>query len=274
MMKFFNLIIYVYLFFFGRHLFVKFNVIIFKIIIKSLGYNNYGSYNYTGEKNFIKILKRYKIKLCLDIGANVGDYSEMLLKLTNAKVIALEPNKFSFKILKKIELKNKKRFTCFNVAASDKKKKGFLYYGSNTSEIASIMQNTNKLNFVAGTNSNKMKIQLSTLDEIFLKNKSKFKDLDFIKIDTEGHEIEVLKGLKKIIKVLTPKFLQIEFNTHQLLRSITLQDYRKFLKNYDVFRLLPFGKKLAPVNINKPEDNIFHLSNIVFIRKDLNFKNE
>ena len=89
-----------------------------------------------------------------------------------------------------------------------------------------------------------------------------------------GDEIEVLKGLKKIIKVLAPKFLQIEFNTHQLLRSITLKDYRRFLKKYDVFRLLPFQKKLAPVNINKPEDNHFHLSNIVFIRKDINFKDE
>ena len=136
------------------------------------------------------------------------------------------------------------------------------------------MQNTNKLNFIDGKNSNKMKIQLSTLDEIFLKNKGKFKNLDFIKIDTEGHEIEVLKGSKKIIKILKPKFLQIEFNTHQLLRSITLQDYKKLLKNYNVFRLLPFGRKLLSVNVNKPEDNIFHLSNIVFIRKDINFKDE
>ena len=273
-MKFLNSIIYVYIFLFGRHVFAKFNVILFKIIIKSLGYNNYGSYNYTGEKNFVKILEKYRVRLCLDIGANVGDYSKMLLQLTNAKVIALEPNKFSFKILKKIRLRNKKRFTCLNVAASDKKKKGYLYYGTNTSELASIMQNTNKLNFIDGKNSNKMKIQLSTLDEIFLKNKDKFKNLDFIKIDTEGHEIEVLKGSKKIIKILKPKFLQIEFNTHQLLRSITLQDYKKLLRNYNVFRLLPFGRKLLSVNVNKPEDNIFHLSNIVFIRKDINFKDE
>ena len=106
-MKFLNSIIYVYIFLFGRHVFARFNVILFKIIIKSLGYNNYGSYNYTGEKNFVKILQKYRVRLCLDIGANVGDYSKMLLKLTNAKVIALEPNKFSFKILKKIGLKNK-----------------------------------------------------------------------------------------------------------------------------------------------------------------------
>lgn len=269
MKKIFNFLLYFYVFIFGRKVFSKFNVILFKVIIKSLGYNNYGSYNFTGEKNFIRKLKNYKPKLCLDIGANVGNYSKMLLDHTNSKVIAFEPNKFSYQILKKLEKGNKNRFKCYNLALSDKNKSGHLFYGTKTSELASMMENVNQLKFTRGANINKMKIKLSTLDTIYKKNKNYFKGLDFIKIDTEGHEIEVLRGAKYLLKKLNPKFLQIEFNIHQLLKNVTILDYQKFLKNYNSYRLLPFGGQLLPINYLKPEDNIFHLSNILFVRKDI-----
>ena len=270
MKRIFGFLLYVYVFIFGRKVFIKFNVILFKIIIKSLGYNNYGNYNFTGEKNFIKKLNKHNPKLCLDIGANIGKYSKMLLDNTKANVIAFEPNKFSYKILKKLETENKKRFKCYNIAASNKNKSGYLFYGSKTSELASMTKNVNKLKFTRGVNVNKMQIRLSTLDRFYRKNKKYFKGLDFIKIDTEGHELEVLKGSKNLLKDLNPKFLQIEFNTHQILKKVTILDYQKILKNYKSYRLLPFGKKLLPISYLKPEDNIFHLSNILFVRKDIN----
>ena len=54
MKRIFGFLLYVYVFIFGRKVFIKFNVILFKIIIKSLGYNNYGNYNFTGEKILLK----------------------------------------------------------------------------------------------------------------------------------------------------------------------------------------------------------------------------
>jgi len=266
-----KLLNFLYLFIFARKFFYKFNVILFKIIIKSLGYNNYGSYKITGEENFVKLLNKFQPKLALDIGANIGNYSKILLEYTKTDVIAFEPNKFSFNILKKLKLKYKNRFDCFNLAVSNKSKKDYLFYGTKTSELASINKDTNKLKFIAGKNVNKMQIKLITLDTFYLKNKKLFKSLEFIKIDTEGHELEVLKGSKKLLKILKPKFIQIEFNSHQLLKSVTLQQYKKFLKNYNIFRLLPFGDNLLPINEIRPENNIFHLCNLVFVRKDLNF---
>jgi len=272
MKKIFSLFLDLYVFIFARNIFYRFNVILFKIIIKSLGYNNYGSYYFTGEKNFIKKLNKHNPRLCLDVGANVGRYTGMLLQDTNAKVISFEPNKFSFKILKKLKNDYKNRFRCFNIAASNKNKNGYLFYGTKTSELASMLENSNKLKFTGGANVNKMKVRLSTLDSIFKKNKNSFKGLDFIKIDTEGHELEVLHGSKNLLKNLKPKFLQIEFNTYQLLKNVTILDYQKVLKNYKAFRLLPFGSKLLPISYLKPEDNIFHLSNILFVRKDINIE--
>ena len=162
-------------------------------------------------------------------------------KHTTSNVIAFEPNKFSYKILKKLKIENKKRFKCYNIAVSDKNKSGYLFYGTKTSELASMMENVNKLKFTRGANINKMKIKLSTLDNVY-KNKRYFKGLDFIKIDTEGHELEVLKGARNLLKDLKPKFLQIEFNTHQLLKSVTILDYQKFLKTTKVTDFYLLGR--------------------------------
>ena len=44
------------------------------------------------------------------------------------------------------------------------------------------------------------------------------------------------------------------------------------LNNYELFQILPFGEKLIKVDPRRPEANIFHLSNFVYIRKDISRK--
>ena len=110
-----------------------------------------------------------------------------------------------------------------------------------------------------------------TLDKFLEKNK-KIKKIDFIKIDTEGHELEVLKGAEKTIKKFKPNFIQLEFNWHQLYKNNSLLMFQKFLYNYDPYRILPFGYPLIKIDPHRPENNIFHLSNIVFIKKTINYE--
>ena len=45
-----------------------------------------------------------------------------------------------------------------------------------------------------------------------------------------------------------------------------------YLQEYDLFQLLPYGDNLIKVDPNRPETNIFHLSNFVYIRKDISEK--
>ena len=53
-----------------------------------------------------------------------------------------------------------------------------------------------------------------------------------------------------------------------------MYEFSKFLEGYDLYQLLPFGKKLIRVDPIRPETNIFHLSNFVYIRKDISSKFE
>ena len=67
-----------------------FNDFIFSLSLNAKGYKNYGTFEKTGEKKFIKLIKD-DLNLCIDIGANTGKYTDLLLSETNAKVISFEP---------------------------------------------------------------------------------------------------------------------------------------------------------------------------------------
>lgn len=270
-LKIFNIFAYFYLYIFSRKIFHKFNLILLKLILKSLGYQNFGSHYYTGEKKFIKSIKKFQPKVCIDIGAHAGSYSSLLIEELKCIVISFEANKYTFKKLNKLKKNFGNRFFPFNFAITNKNKKLDLYYGNKFSQLASLSKDLTKINFVGNLNKNKMKVKGITLDSFFSNNK-KFKTVDFIKIDAEGHEFEVLLGAKKVIKRFKPKFIQIEFNWHQLYKNNTLLNFHKLLVNYDAYRILPLGRSLIKINTNRPEDNIFHLSNIVFVKKTLNYE--
>jgi FkbM family methyltransferase len=258
-----------YVLLFGRKSMQFFNDCIFSLSLDAKGYKNYGNFNVTGEKSFIELI-RNEIDLSLDIGANTGEYTKLLLQNTNSKVVSFEPLPEAFKELEKIKLKFKDRLNIYNVAIGIDNNKLDLFYGDKKSEKASLIPNLEKLSFVGLNNKNKISVSVKKLD--YFKDYFKDKKIDFIKIDTEGFEYEVLCGAEKILLQHKPKFIQIEFNWHQLIRNHTLYQLFKLVKSYDVFRILPYGKKLILIDPSRPENNIYHLSNYVFIRSDISSK--
>ena len=54
--------------------------------------------------------------------------------------------------------------------------------------------------------------------------------------------------------------------------SNSRNSFSNLLKGYEVFRILPHGSKLAHIDPSRPENNIYHLSNYVFIRNDISKK--
>ena len=264
---------YVYVFIFGRKKMQFLNNIFLSLTLNAKGYKNYGSFRETGEENFIKKIS-HDLSFCIDIGANIGKYTELLLKETAAKVIAFEPLPDAYLDLKKLELNNLNRLKVFNQAIGEKNEFLELNYASSKSEKASFSDNLEKLSFYDFHNNKKMKIKILSLDTFVEENLDDFNqtEIDLIKIDTEGFELEVIKGATKTIKKMSPKYIQLEFNWHQLFKKQNMYSFSEFLKNYDLFQILPYGNDLIKVNVTRPETNIYHLSNFVYIRKDLSYK--
>ena len=258
-----------YVFIFGRKSLQFINDTILSLSLYAKGYKNYGSFKATGEENFIDMISG-EIRVCLDIGANIGNYSKLLINKTNAKIYAYEPLEKSFDELKKIKEKHKDRFFIEKLALGNEDGIKKISSANDKSEKASFEKNLDKLSFIDKDNLKEFDVSIKKLDSLnFFNSHSK---VDFLKIDVEGYEYEVLLGGKKFIDFNSPKFIQIEINWHQLFKKINLYEFSKLLKDYDIFKILPHGKNLVFIDPSRPENNIFHLSNFVFIRKDISKK--
>lgn len=264
----FKKISFLYNFIFGRKTTQKLNNIIFSLSLRAKGYNNYGSFKVTGEKNFIQSISR-ELQFSLDIGANVGNYSKLLIEESNSYIFAFEPLDGAFDNLNKLVIEHPNRIEAFKLALGDKNVEKNLNFTDEKSEKATFLDDISKLSFYEGASNKKKLVNVVTLDE-FMEQKNLFdKEIDLIKIDTEGYELEVLKGSKRLIEINKPKYIQLEFNIHQLFKNHTMYEFSKYLKKYELFQILPFGNKLLKVNPEKAETNIFYLTNFVYIRNDL-----
>ena len=88
-------------------------------------------------------------------------------------------------------------------ALSNKKGQGDLYFFHNRAAKNTISKSRGK-----GAKLIK-KIQINTLNNIIQNSKFNIKDIDFLSIDVEGNELNVLKGLN--FKKYRPKIISIEF---------------------------------------------------------------
>ena len=255
-----------YVLIFGRKKLQFINDIFLSLTLDAKGFKNYGDFNRTGEKKFIRSIKD-EINLSLDIGANVGNYTKLILQETNSKVISFEPLPDAYRELENLKKDFSERLEIFNIAISNENKKQDLHFSNEKSEKASLMKHLEKLSFVGKANKNKISVEVKKLDD--LKNIFKNQTIDFMKIDTEGYEFEVLDGAKYLLKEHKPKFIQIEFNWHQLLKGQTLYKISSMIDFSDTFKILPHGDELIQIDPSRPENNIYHLSNYVFIRKDI-----
>ena len=146
-----------------------------------------------GEKE-IKLIPQLlsNCNRAIDIGANVGVWSYWLSKYAK-QVESFEPNPKVFNALKNIKIKN---VNSYNIALSNKtgsvdllipkSSKGFSNQGASLSSIK-----------VKGEHKS-ISIEAKRLDEY------NFLDVDFIKIDVEGHEHEVIEGARETIKKFKP----------------------------------------------------------------------
>jgi FkbM family methyltransferase len=266
----YSLIARIYVYIFGRPLAQPINNIILHLALRGRGYNNCCDAKTTGEAIFIDLLAKRNPKLCIDIGANKGHYSKTLLSKTKANVVAFEPLPKAFDDLLKLKATYPNRFEAVNVGVGQKEDTLDLFYGAEDSKLASFSKEVLQVDYVGDQNRNIMKVPVITLDFYYNKNlKGSVESLDLIKIDTEGFEYEVLIGSKQTIQELKPKFIQIEYNWHQLFRTQSLKKLSELMPNYSAYQMLPYGSGLIKRDLNRPESNIYHYSNFVFIRDDL-----
>ncbi len=136
--------------------------------------------------------------LCFDIGANVGNRVGPLLYV-GARVVAVEPQPYCYTLLRK---KYGRKIKLVTKGLGEKESVQDFYISSAhtiSSFSKEFVDNMGKGRFKNYTWEPPIKIKITTLDKII----KKYGLPVFIKIDVEGYELEVLKGLSSPIRMIS-----------------------------------------------------------------------
>jgi len=204
-----------------------------------------------------------------DIGANVGQWTKVVLN-TNKKlnIHCFEPSKYTFKKL--INNNFPPNVICNNFGLSSDKKEELLHISKRGSGLNSLY-NRKGLNDRDGIFPQQQdeKIQLDTLENYC--NENDIKLIDYMKIDVEGHEFEVLKGGKKLFNNNHVNVIQFEYGGTYIYAHLFLRDIFDLFKewNYDFYKIFPDHIKLVK-NYYPRYDN-FQYQNWLIINKNYKF---
>lgn len=143
--------------------------------------------------------------IAIDVGANIGFLTVIIGNMIgrDGKLLSFEPSQKSFRKLKNTIVANNlvDVVEAFNRGCGSEKDTKHLYHVSSSSGLYTTKPAHNSREY------KREEINIVVLDE-FIEGMN-VDSIDFIKIDTEGYEYEVLKGSKSIIKSYRP-FIYLE----------------------------------------------------------------
>jgi FkbM family methyltransferase len=175
---------------------------------------------------------------CLDVGSNIGYYAclESNAVGNSGKVISIEPSPINYKYLKKnIELQNMSNTEVYNFACGNENGEiEFLVSDrSNWSRVATDKFIDAPPDAILQT----IKVPVKTID--FLIQEKSLPRLDFIRMDVEGYEINIVEGMHKTLEKFKP-LLHMEIH----LFLLGIPETKKLLQNiqkhgYEILYYIP-----------------------------------
>jgi len=192
------------------------------------------------QKKILNFFRKKKINIYtfVDVGSHKGKYFDLFAKNYQIKKsLLIEPQKQYFHYLKN-KYKGFKNIKIFDYAVSNKNGTSLFYINHHdlTSSLNTLNHKNTFLKFKSrlfGVKTQnmikkKVKVKITTLNNIF--KKIKLKQLDLVKIDTEGHELQVLQGIGKTIQKI--KIVLIEFRNDNVYKNYnSIKIHNNLIKN-------------------------------------------
>ncbi|MEM6298736.1 MAG: FkbM family methyltransferase, partial [Bacteroidota bacterium] len=232
---------------------------------------------HNGEDQLKEALIRYfKAKgnepvIFLDVGANMGGYAKHLMRLSKSADLtfnlhAFEPMKKTFEILTEqfdqVDYE-KGNVNLYNFGLGERNEQLPMFADHKASPLASLyLRDMDNLSF-----------HFENVGHVHVRNFAEvWEELDiahvnFMKVDTEGHEVSILKSIKTKLDSKKVDFIQFEFGT-TIESRIFLKDFFDLLHpNYRIFRILKDGLYEYPVY--HPDYEIFVLGNYLAVSRSV-----
>jgi len=217
-------------------------------------------------------LPQFRADIIFDIGANVGQSTrKYLLWFSVAQIFCFEPIELTFNKLQE-NLREHSNVYCFKLALGGSNSRGdMVLHGP--SERSFLVRTPEELSQYSQEKLEKVEIQ--TLDD-FCKN-SDIKNISYLKIDTEGNDLEVLKGAQGLLSEQRIDIVEVEAGMNpENTRHVPFAELTKYLeqRNYFLFGIYeqmhewptnaPHLRRTNPVFISKRvrEANIANTSDV------------
>lgn len=235
--------------------------------------NGNATFDKNGEKVFIdSLLTSFKNgggkKLVFDIGANVGEYSQMIKEKSQSlsldvELHLFEPTKMCFETISQ-KFKDDKNISLNNFGVSNEDGEATIFYDKEQSGLASLYQGN--LDVYSLELNQSESITLKRLDS-YIENDN-INHIDFIKIDIEGHELKAFEGFGKYLDGEFVDYIQFEYGGANLDSHTSLMELYKFLEDsgFRVAKVMPTGleiRKYSPFMDNFNYANYVAISNKV-----------
>ena len=231
--------------------------------IEKIDKNTLSEFEASGEVILLKHFLQPHF-IVFDVGANVGKWSQLVLSYEpSCKITAFEPVPEVFQKLKNNKILKKRKTSFHNYALSNESGKDIFYYYNKSNELSllSSFYNRPSVNQDQATQPLKISIEKETLDHFCFVHKIPY--IDFLKIDTEGAELAVLKGAKNLIENHQITAIQFEYGKAFLDAHASLEEIFSLLtkNDYLIFRMesngLVFLPKWNPLLENYQFSNFF-----------------
>jgi FkbM family methyltransferase len=259
------LIIHLYRFLFLRRRCYRINRFLFGLSLRGMGLLNYENTKISGEQRLVtRLAGHWNAPVVLDVGANRGTYAASFMTANaRARLYAFEPHPVAFAQL--LEESRRSKFRPVNVACGEQLGSLTLhdYAAHPGSEHATFyrdaIRDSGQSNATAGKD-----VPVITVDSFLSENG--LDHVDLLKIDTEGHELSVLKGAAEALRAGRIDVIHFEFNEMNVASRVFFRDFFELLKHYHLYRLLCDGIVPLP-NYVPIQCELFGYQNIIALRK-------
>jgi len=166
----------------------------------------------------VYILRRTQFDRCIDVGANEGVYSILLSRHAD-RVYAFEPVGHLFEDLRGMNIEN---LSVYNLALGNETKEMEISFPAINGEACYALSTLRPV--VVGENEKieRQRVRVAKFDDFA--GEIDFERIDFVKIDVEGFELEVLHGMKDLVESKGPA-LMIEIEQRHNPRYLEVFDY-------------------------------------------------